>query len=43
MSHIKPVRVRDVMKTEFDRVDGIRDLRKHFARMKHPEVRSFNC
>jgi predicted transcriptional regulator len=40
MSHIKPVRVRDVMKTEFDRVDGIITVAEALRRMKHPEVRS---
>lgn len=40
MNHIKPVRVRDVMKTEFDRVDGIITVAEALSRMKHPEVRA---
>ncbi|TGO03526.1 hypothetical protein PN36_05200 [Candidatus Thiomargarita nelsonii] len=40
MSHIKLVRVRDVMKTEFDRVDGIITVAQALRNMKHPEVRS---
>ncbi|OAD23091.1 signal transduction protein [Candidatus Thiomargarita nelsonii] len=40
MSQIKLVRVRDVMKTEFDRVDGIITVAQALRNMKHPEVRS---
>jgi len=40
MNHIKPVRVRDVMKTEFDRVDGIITVAEALSRMKYPEVRA---
>ncbi len=40
MSQIKLVRVCDVMKTEFDRVDGIITVAQALRNMKHPEVRS---
>lgn len=35
----KLVRVQDIMKTEFDRVDGIVTIAEALSRMKHPEVR----
>lgn len=40
MSNIKLVRVRDVMKTEFDRIDGIITVAQALRQMKHPEVRT---
>lgn len=40
MSHIKLVRVREVMRTEFDRVDGIVTVAEALRSMKYPEVRS---
>ena len=39
MSLQKLVRVRDIMKTEFDRVDGIVTIAEALSRMEHPEVR----
>jgi len=35
------VRVRDVMKTEFDRIDGITTVSDALTSMEHPEVRLF--
>lgn len=40
MSLNKLVRVRDVMKTDFDRVDGLITVAEALRKMKHPEVRS---
>ncbi len=40
MTHLKLIRVREVMKTEFDRVDGIITVAEAFRKMKHPEVRA---
>jgi predicted transcriptional regulator len=40
MSQNKLVRVRDVMKTEFDRVDGITTVADALNNMQHPEVRA---
>ena len=39
MSLQKLVRVRDIMKTEFDRVDGIVTIAEALRRLEHPEVR----
>jgi CBS domain-containing protein len=39
MSDVKLVRVRDVMKTEFDRVEGIITVAEALCNLKHPEVR----
>ncbi len=41
MSDKKIVHVRDVMKTEFDRVDGIMTVADALSSMQHPEVRLF--
>jgi len=40
MSPNKLVRVQDVMKTEFDTVDGLITVAEALRKMKHPEVRS---
>ncbi len=40
MSAVKLVRVHEVMKTEFDRVDGIITVAEALCNMKHPEVRA---
>ncbi|RKZ53684.1 MAG: hypothetical protein DRR16_05170 [Candidatus Parabeggiatoa sp. nov. 3] len=40
MSPNKLVRVRDVMKKEFDRVDGIITVAEALRQMQHPEVRA---
>ena len=40
MNHVKLIRVRDVMKTEFDRVDGIVTVAQALRQMKHPETRA---
>ncbi len=40
MIQIKLVRVRDVMKTEFDRIDGIMTVADALRNMKHAEVRA---
>lgn len=40
MNQVKLVRVRDVMKTEFDRVDGITTVADALNNMQHPEVRA---
>jgi signal-transduction protein with cAMP-binding, CBS, and nucleotidyltransferase domain len=40
MNPIKLVRVRDVMKTAFDRVDGIMTVADALSKMKHPEVKA---
>ncbi|MCK5717313.1 MAG: CBS domain-containing protein [Thiomargarita sp.] len=40
MIQIKLVRVRDVMKTEFDRIDGIMTVADALRNMKHKEVRA---
>jgi predicted transcriptional regulator len=40
MSAVKLVRVQEVMKTEFDRVDGIITVAEALRNMKHPEVRA---
>jgi predicted transcriptional regulator len=39
MSPQKLVRVQDIMKTEFDRIDGIVTIAEALRQMKHPEVR----
>ena len=39
MNPQKLVRVRDIMKTEFDRIDGIVTIAEALRQMKHPEVR----
>lgn len=40
MSEIKLIRVRDVMKTTFDRVDGITTVADALHNMQHPEVKA---
>jgi predicted transcriptional regulator len=40
MSSNKLIRVGDVMKTQFDRVDGLKTVADALRQMKHPEVRS---
>ena len=40
MNHVKLIRVSDVMKTEFDRVDGIITVAQALRQMKHPETRA---
>ncbi len=40
MSSTKLVRVGEVMRTEFDRIDGIITIAEALRSMKHPEVRS---
>ncbi len=40
MNHVKLIRVSDVMKTEFDRVDGIVTVAQALRQMKHPETRA---
>ena len=40
MSKIKLVRVRSVMKTKFDRMDGIITVAEALSKMQHPESRS---
>jgi len=39
MNQVNMVRVRDVMKTEFDRIDGIKTIADALRQMKHPEVK----
>ena len=39
MSPQKLVRVQDIMKTEFDRIDGIVTIAEALRHLKHPEVR----
>ena len=41
MSSIKLVRVREVMKTKFDRIDGIITVAEALRNMKYPEVRAW--
>jgi len=41
MSSIKLVRVHEVMKTEFDRIDGIVTVAEALRKMKHPEVQTW--
>lgn len=40
MSNINLIRVRSVMKTEFDRMDGIITVAEALSKMQHPESRS---
>jgi len=40
MSNINLIRVRSIMKTEFDRMDGIITVAEAINQMQHPEVRS---
>lgn len=40
MSNINLIRVRSIMKTEFDRMDGIITVAEALSQMQHPEVRS---
>ena len=40
MSNINLIRVRSIMKTEFDRMDGIITVAEALNQMQHPEVRS---